>query len=161
VPAPLILPSGLAPSNLHLREGHTARFVDGDLYNICERVKEVDRNLHVVELDKGDDGHCFAIMEHCNDGIERLIFTVRELDSRVIERLQRIMHMDLRERLAVLEAEEYKYEADRKENELEALYENMGDSFRRQLYRDGFSQSPVSHPKRGVTGGRGSAKRGF
>jgi hypothetical protein len=37
----------------------------------------------------------------------------------------------------------------------------MGDSFRRQLYRDGFSQSPVSHPKRGVTGGRGSAKRGF
>jgi hypothetical protein len=79
----------------------------------------------------------------------------------VIERLQRIMHMDLRERLAVLEAEEYKYEADRKENELEALYENMGDSFRRQLYRDGFSQSPVSHPKRGVTGGRGSAKRGF
>lgn len=156
--SPIILPAGLAPSNLHLRDGVTARYVDGDLYNIANRVREVDRSLHVIELAEEDECK-FAIMEHCDDGLERLVFTVDELDGRVIERLQRIMAMDLRDRLALLEIEEHKFEADRQDNEMEALYENMGRAFKHQLHRDGFSMSPVSYPKSGVTGGRGSQRK--
>jgi hypothetical protein len=142
----LLLPSGLAPSNLHLRPTVKASFVTSDLYDICQRVKEISPRIHVFELTDdatGDRG--WSIMEHCDDGVERLIFRVGPghpidaLDGRVLERLRYILSVPLSERFAALEADEIKTEAQRQDDELEELYEKFGGEMRHELARCGFT----------------------
>lgn len=147
----LILPGHIAPSNLHLLPGQSSAFVEGDLFNIAERVREVDRSLQVVQLN--DPEYPYAVMEFCGDGVERLVFKVKALDGRVIERLRYLMARPLDERLRELEADEYKWEAERKEQELEELYERVGAPMWTQLDRDGFIAGGrgLSYAKRGVT----------
>lgn len=155
----LILPDRMAPSNLHLRPTVKTRFVENDVFDICNRIKAIDPNLYVIELIEGDKAK-FAIMERCADGVERLIYRVDELDGRVVERLRYLAAVPLQERLAALEKDEHEFEAERKDNELEELYENLGRDMWQQLEHDGFSgPRGVSYAKRGVTGGRGSARR--
>lgn len=144
----LVLPGGVRPSNLHLPPGARALAVDSDLYDICGRVAEIDKSLHIVLLE-GDDKHCFAIMEHCPD-MERLVFKVKELDARVLQKLQKIMAMPLQERLALLEKEEHRLAEQEQERELDDLYERVGRPMWTQLEHDGFIQRGVSYPKRGV-----------
>lgn len=151
----LILPGDFAPSNLHLLPGQSTRFVEGDVFNIAERVKEVDPSLHIVQLDSRE--YPYAVMEHCQDGVERLVFKCKALDNRVVERLRYLMARPFDERFAELEREEFKFEQDRKEAELERLYHELGDPMRYQLERDGFITSRgKSYAKRGVTGNKGS-----
>jgi len=59
--------------------------------------------------------------------------------------------MPLAERLAKLEKDEYKIEADRKEAQLDDLYERVGRPMWTQLEHDGFIQRGVSYPKVGVS----------
>ncbi len=160
MPADLLLPTGLAPTNLRLREGTTARMVESDLYDICNRIREVSRRLYLLELD-GDDHYEYAVMEHCDDDVERLVFKVNrnQLDGRVIDKLQSLLAKPLPERLRELEVLEYKWEADRKDAELEDLYERVGRQMWIDLEQSGFITRPVSFPKRGVTGGLGSRNR--
>jgi len=146
----LLLPGGLAPSNLHLAEGTRASYVDGDLYRICDRMREVDQSLYAVQL-SDDQRYAYAIMEDCEDGVQRLIFKVKELDGRVIEKLRYLMARPLHERLTEIEAMHHRLEADRKENELDELYEKLGRPMWTQLEHDGFIQRGVSYPKLGVT----------
>lgn len=145
----LTLPDGVRPSNLHLGPGTQHVAVEADMYGICERIKEVDPSLHVVLL-SSDDKWCFAIMELCADGVERLVFKVKELDERVIAKLRRLMALPLKQRLARLEKDEFKFYADKKERELDELYEQLGRPMWTQLERCGFIQRPVSYPKLGV-----------
>ena len=155
----LTLPDGVRPSNLHLPAGATATFIDGDLYDICARMRELDPNLYAVLLEHGGTGYSYAIMERCADGVERLIFKVRELDNRVIDKLREIMAIPLEHRYRELEKREYKLEEERRERELDELYERMGAPMWGLMERTGFSQRPVSYPKAGVAGGRGSLRR--
>lgn len=153
----LIVPDGLAPSNLHLKASIKARYISGDLYDICGRMNEIDQRLFVVELDDEDTDRCaYAIMEHCDDGIERLVFRVPELDGRVLERLRKIMAMDLQDRIKMLEKDEYKWEQEREDNMHEKLYEELGRPMLTELAKCGFIDRPISYPTTGVTGGRGS-----
>jgi hypothetical protein len=65
--------------------------VEEDIYNVVEKLRNYDPNLRVKFLNDatrslvGDAP--YAIFELCPDGIERLVFTVWELDDRVLERL--------------------------------------------------------------------------
>lgn len=154
----LILPGGVRPSNLHLPERMNYMQVDTDLYGICEEMKKIDPNLYVLVLDDGTK-YGFAIMEHCKDGVERLVFKVRELDQRVLKKLADIMSVPLRVRIRQLERANHRFEEQERERDLEELYERMGRPMWTQLEHDGFVQRGVSYPKRGVTGGRGSAKK--
>lgn len=145
------------PTNLSLPPGVGAAYVDGDMYDICQRVREIDENLRVVVLTGQEKRYTHAIMEHCGDGVERLIFKVGPadqdcplLDGRVVEKLRRLAAQPLAERLRRFEAEETKYEADQKEHELEKIYENLGRPMWTQLEHDGFIQRSVSYPKLGV-----------
>lgn len=159
MPRTLILPDRMAPSNLHLRPSVKTRFVEGDLYDISRRIQELSPNLYILELTEGDKSS-FAIMERAKNGVEMLVYKVKELDGRVLERLRYLMAHPLNERLKIIEADEYKLEAQQKEDELEELYENLGAPMLSQLFHDGFIDTrPVSYAKRGVTGGRGSLKR--
>lgn len=130
------------------------RLVDSDLFNICERVKEVHPSLSIIELED-QTAHSFAIMESCEDGIERLIFKVAELDGRVIERLQQIMHKPLSERMDELERDEHRLKEEAEEEAFEELYEGLGKQMPLELERSGFIQRNVSFAKKGVTRGKG------
>lgn len=151
----LMLPSGLAPSNLHLRPGVNARYVENDIFDIAKRVRAVDESLHIIELE--EDGRVvYAIMEHGRDGIERLVFRVSELDGRVVERLRYLMAMPLHERLDKLEEEELRANASKHEDDMDELYERVGRPMWTELEKCGFIQRSVSYPKTGVAGGKGS-----
>ncbi len=153
-----MLPAGLAPSNLRLSSRATARYIDGDLYGICSRMREIDPNLYAVELSDGS-AHSYAIMESGRDGQEYLVFKVRELDGRVLHKLAELAAKPLHERLRIAEDMQHRLEEERKEAELDDLYERVGAPMWTELERCGFMQRPVSYPKAGVVGGKGSLGR--
>ena len=146
----LMLPEGMAPSNLHLRPSVKVRYIDGDLFDICERLAEISTRLFIVELAEGGD--CiYAIMEHADNGVAELVIKVKELDARIIEKVEYMLRVPFEHRLAVVDAENAKYEADHHENILEETYDKMGGMFRKQLEHDGFiTHRGVSYPKIGV-----------
>lgn len=144
----LLLPEGSVPTNLHLNPNtDRARLVTSDMYHICERIREIDPRLYIVELERETregSKYGFAIMERCEDGVDRLVLRAsqRGLDERILEKLRRIMALDLHARIAELDREREKWEAEQHENELEKLYEEMGGKMHRQLVADGFTQAP-------------------
>lgn len=144
-----------APSNLEIPPWMKAKYVSGDLFNICQRVRQISEDLHVVPLD-GDGPYHFAIAEDCADGVTRLVFRCQELDNRTIEHLQKLMFLPFKERIAEFDKELERQDAQRKEDELETLWETVGAPMGPELEKAGFIQRPVSYPKRGVTGGKGS-----
>lgn len=151
MPTDLILPTGTKPSNLHLPPEVQHMSVEGDVYGICERIKEIDPNLHVVLIVDGDDAR-YVIMEHCNDGVERMVFKTKQLDGRVEKKLRYIMSVPLAVRIANLEKENAKFEEEARENEFEELYENLGRPMWTQLEHDGFIDGRgSSYAKRGIT----------
>lgn len=145
----LVIPGTSAPSNLHLPAGARAMPIDGDLLNICERVKEISPALSILLLEH-DDNFAWAIMETAADGTEMLVFRTTELDGRVIDKLRQLMAKPLNERMAELEKQEYKMQEEQHDAELELLYETLGRPMWTQLEHDGFIQRGVSYPKRGV-----------
>ena len=146
---PLVLPDRVAPSNLHLREGVRARFVESDLFDIADRLRELSDRLFLVELTEQDDCS-FVVMEMCEDGTERVVFRVKELDARVIARVREIMFVPFEHRFAAAEAAEEKHNAERADLELEQLYETVGRPMLTQLEHDGFIQRTTSYGKRGL-----------
>lgn len=149
--ATIILPGSAMPSNLVVPEGVVAESVESDLYSICERVKEISESLHIVLL-KGDPrGMNFAIMERCEDGVARLIYKVKELDARVLERLRYLMAVPFEQRFEQVEKDNHRWEQAQHEEQLEDLYERLGRPMWTELERCGFIDGrPVSYPKAGV-----------
>jgi hypothetical protein len=141
----------ITPTNLVLPTELKNVPVEGDLYNICERIKEVSPSLRIVPLIGHPQGYRYIIMELCEDHVERGVCKVHELDERLITHLRKLMGMPLSERVAQIERDEMKFEADQKEQELEELYENMGRQMWIDLEKCGFIQNrPVSFPKKGI-----------
>ncbi|MGZ6852643.1 MAG: hypothetical protein ACXVGB_00665 [Mycobacteriaceae bacterium] len=154
----LHLPTGIAPTNLHLRDTVSVRFVENDIYDIAKRMQEVSSRLYAIEAE--EHGRvAWIIMEHCEDGVDRLVFRTPHFDGRVIAKLKYLMSVDLHTRLDIIEREEYRFEEARKEAELDELYEKIGRPMWTDLEKTGFITRPVSYPKSGVTGGKGSLKR--
>lgn len=155
----LLLPDGLRPTNLHLTPDHKVRYVSNDMFHIADRIREISPRLYILELEKNSaEGSKFglAIMEQCRDGIDRLIFRVKRgnLDSRVLDRLRMLMAQDLHARLAILDAERERWEAEESRDALDNLYENMGGPMWVELENTGFIQRPVSYPKMNRTARR-------
>lgn len=143
----LLLPGGSAPSNLHLAEGVTARFVDSDMYSICDRLAELSPRLHVEELvDTATDSHSYSIMEECGDGVSRLVFKTKELDARVVDKARYIMNVPFEQRFAEAERIEQENTAYQHEQEMERLYEQVGRPMLTQLAKDNFIDRSVSYP---------------
>lgn len=144
----ILLPQGAVPTNLHLNPNtDKARLVTSDMYHICNRIREISPALYILELEretKEGSKFGFAIMEKCNDGVDRLVIraSARGLDERILNKLRYIMAMDLHERIAMLDREREKWEQEQHENELEKLYEEMGGKMHRQLVANGFTQAP-------------------
>lgn len=147
---PKLLVGGI-PANLNLPPmGHRAPVVEGDLYNICERLKEYDPNLFIVF--HPEDEYPYVIMEHTTRGTEAFVYKTKELDARVFDRLNYMQRVPLQERLKVIEAEERAWELAWKEQELEDLYERVGRPMWTELDKTGFIDRPVSYPAKRVKG---------
>ena len=64
--------------------------IEEDTLHVIRQIMEYDENLRVKYLRPGVGNITdapYAIFEVCPDGLERLVFTVWELDGRVMERL--------------------------------------------------------------------------
>ena len=55
-----------------------------DVLGVVEQIKALDERLHIYFNEQSGE---FDLVEHCLDGVERLVFSVEELDQRVIGRL--------------------------------------------------------------------------
>jgi hypothetical protein len=62
--------------------------LEDDVLSIVRQVREVyDRRITIELLPESREPYAFV--EHCEDGVDRLIFTVEELDARALDRLLR------------------------------------------------------------------------
>jgi hypothetical protein len=59
--------------------------VEDDVLNVVRDIREIDPRIHVFHNEQTGK---FDLVEHCLDGVERLIFSVEELDPRVVSRLR-------------------------------------------------------------------------
>lgn len=118
--------------------------VESDLYDICERIKEIDPSLFIVLLDDGDRA-AYAVMERCADGVERLVSKHRELDQRVLDKLMYLKSVPFEKRFAQIEAQIDREEAEEREREAEEMYETTGAPMYRELKRCGFITGSSSH----------------
>lgn len=146
------------PSNLHLPRDARAVPIDADLYDICSRVQELSPKLQVVLLED-DKNYCWAVMEEATNGDLMLVKKFKELDGRVIQELQKMLHTPLQERIKILEAQAEKDRAAYLEEQSEELYETMGRPMWTELEKAGFIQRGVSYPKTGAVGGKGSKEK--
>lgn len=129
------------PSNL--RGVSIGAYVEGDMYDICERVKELSRNLFVAPLEPpitrfGKTYH-WAVGEVGIDGQDHLVKQFETLDGRVIDDLRYMLGVPFEKRLAEAEKIEEKHKAEHAEFEKEKLYEYMGGPMRHELARTGFT----------------------
>lgn len=137
------------PSNL--RTPGLNAIVESDVFDICNRVKEIDPDLVVWANDENHQ-HRFTVQGIDREGNEYPILFVDELDGRVITELQRRMYIQqipFAKRWAEFEKLEAQQEKARDEAEREKLYEKMGYQFYRQLDRCGFIQRSDILPKAG------------
>lgn len=144
------------PTNLHPPLGSKAFEYSGDVYMVCERIKDKfgDR-VYIVVMDDGSN-YCFTAMERCDDGTDLMIKKYTELTPAIIDDLDFMLRIDLKQRIRILEAENDKWEKDWHEAAAERQYEEIGRPMWTELERSGFIQRPVSYPKAGVSGGKGS-----
>jgi hypothetical protein len=79
------------------------KFVEGDLYDVCKRIKQIDPNLHVVL----HEGHPqpWVVMENCIDGECRMVKRYAELDQRILGDLRRMLAIPFDERIKILDRE--------------------------------------------------------
>ena len=169
--ANILLPDGMRPTNLHLvpfkRDPETglpiitkARLVTSDIYMICERVKEISERLYLVELEQTSaEGQKFgfAVMEQCLDGVDRVVCRATKdgLDGRLLEKLRRIMAVDLHTRIAIVERERESWEKAQAEEAADDLWNNVGGPMWIELEKNGFIDSRgVSYRKMNRTARR-------
>lgn len=127
--------------------GPFGTYVNHDVYHIAERLQEIDPHLVVSAHEPksfGDFTWNFTISE-LTPGGERLVMRVKDLDGRVVERIEYLLRVPWEQRYAEMECEEAKWEEEQHQKELDELYENVGGNMRHQLYRCGFADAPTSY----------------
>lgn len=134
---PLILP-GVTPSNLKLPERFKVIPLESDMYNICDRIKEISPNLFIELLvDEKTGAQAWVIQENTINGPKE-VFKTEELDGRVIEHCQYLLKVPFEKRFAEAERLARKDMADYETKQMDKLMERLAGPFLRQLYHDGF-----------------------
>lgn len=146
--ADLVLPHGTVPSNLMMPPDRRHVMVETDVFNICQRVREIDPNLKIIWFDREKDP--YVVMETSIDGIERWVCATDALDERLLRKLQHMIGVPFEKRFEEAEKANEAFEKATREREFEELYERMARPMWTQLEHDGFIQRPVSYAKKGV-----------
>lgn len=135
----LDIPGSAAPNNLHFADDVRATIIESDLYDICTRLHEIDPTLFIILLEDGNS-HRFTIMEHCADGWDRLVWSVNELDQRILQKAAYLKKIPFEHRLEEAEKVEAKMKAEQENDAFEEFYEKLGGPMRSQLRHDGFTE---------------------
>lgn len=85
------------PENLRYNRQNLT-LVTSDVFNICERIKEIDKNLIVRLRDNHEKP--WVVMELGADGEERYVAAYEELDQRILEDLRYMLAVPFEQRLA-------------------------------------------------------------
>lgn len=128
----------LMPTPFGLRT--PARFVEHDVYNVCQRIKEIDSRLQVVL----QEGHKmpWVVMENCADGNCRMVKRYEELSPAILDDLRRMLAIPFEKRIEEMQkAADRENDAARKHRESDQWQEFVWD-FQRTLH-----QSNLSDPK--------------
>lgn len=134
----LEIPGSAAPNNLHFADDVRATLIEQDLYDICTRLNEIDPSLFIILLEDGNS-HRYTIMEHCSDGWDRLVWSVNDLDQRVLEKAAYLKKVPFEHRLEEAEKVEARMKAEAESEAFEEFYEKLGGPMRHQLRHDGFT----------------------
>ena len=135
----LILPGSAKPSNLHLAPHQVSMHVEGDVFNICERIRtEVPDGDRLFVVMHEEHPKPYVVMEKCDDGTERFVYRTDSLDARLLEKLRYFVNVPFEKRFEQAEKEEAKARAEFHEQELDDLWNGMGERMHHQLERDDF-----------------------
>jgi hypothetical protein len=123
--------------------------LEDDVLSVVSQVRELSDGRITVELDP-ENGY-YHLVEHCEDSTDRLVFTVKELDGRVIQRLQKAdqqsrLHEDPYDATEREQDEEWK----RQEDEGREKIREAGEELLFNLRRAGVTPRmpfPVAIPK--------------
>ncbi len=89
-----------APDNVKIAgvNPRALKMVESDVFNIAQRVKEIDPHLYIVI----HDGHPepFVVMEHALDGTERMVSRYAALNQQILEDLRRMINVPFEQRFA-------------------------------------------------------------
>jgi hypothetical protein len=132
-----VIPGSAAPNNLHFPPHVKATLVEKDVFNICERLAEIDKSLFVIAVE-GDRDCAFVIMEHCADGTDRLVWKAKELDARAVEKAEKLRAVPFEHRFKAIADQIDKEEQEQREHDLDELYERLGAPMLRELERTNF-----------------------
>jgi hypothetical protein len=155
MPSDLMLPSGLAPSNLHLRPTVKAKFVSSDVFDICERLAEVDPRLSLWELSEEDKDHAAWLVTENVNGTEMYVKKYQELTPQIIIDVERMRRIPLMKRIEIAQREADESEAELQRKNMEMLIEKVGLPMHRLLAECGFIEHRGrSYAKRGIKVGR-------
>lgn len=143
MPAPIVP----APHGLMIK-GKPAKYVESDVFNVCNRIKEVDRNLSVA-LQEGHDLP-WIVVEMCTDGEERLVKRYAELTPAILDDLRRMIAIPFQQRI-----DEMQREADLANDVARAQresgdWERFVDDFQKTLYECGFHHDRTYTSRRNV-----------
>lgn len=147
----LILP-GVHPDNLQMDGRLREIDITGDVYRICDRVKEHFGDLIFIRCieDVYHGGIAYMVMENTPTG-QQVVYVTKELDARVIENIQYLLKVPFEQRIKEVEAWMDREIEDEKDDEFEEIYERLGGPMLRQLEHDGFIETRnKSYPKLGV-----------
>lgn len=92
------------PENMRIAgvDPRTVTVVEGDVFNIASRIKEVHPDLYLV-LHK-DHPEPWVVMELCLDGVERMVARYDELGAHILTDLQRMLSIPFEHRERALQA---------------------------------------------------------
>jgi hypothetical protein len=158
----ILLPDSMRPANLNLAPMHKevdpdtgavlflgtkVKYVTSDIFNICNRIREISPRLYLIELEQHSrEGQKwgYAVVEQCIDGVDRVVCRVgkRDLDARLLEKLRYIMGVDLNERIAIVERERESWERQYADDAAEELFDTLGGQMHRDLVANGFTGAP-------------------
>lgn len=134
----LILPG--VPANVRPGGDYRVEGVTNDVYNIAQRLKELDTPyplaLNVIE-DKTTGQVAYTVVELGSNG-ERVVFRTHRLDARVIEHVQYLVKVPFHERFKKAEELQAKWDAEEHDNEMDELVERLGLPMMRELMALGF-----------------------
>lgn len=82
-------------------KGKYCRFVESDVYNVVNRIKEIDPRLYVV-LHEGEK-RPWVVMEQCADGEVRFVTRYEELSPKILDDLRHMLAVPFQARIDAMQ----------------------------------------------------------
>jgi hypothetical protein len=136
----LIMP--FVPANVNVEGRWRNAEVTSDVYNIADRLKELNDRLRInITEDTATGQWAYSIVEDTPEGWQ-LVFRCRRLDARVVEHVRYLLKVPFAKRFDEAEKIVAKDAENAHNEELDALTENLGLPMIRDLERCGFLDGP-------------------